>query len=184
MNPEIVELEALIEDLLGILQSTIANGEVLSDEFQGVIARELEVSLRRIEELRGQLEPEEQGPENPADGLPPPIPPNPSVPTGGDVPPLEAAPYESSNINGFRYNPTNGQLYVKFQDKYPGQNGPVYKYEGVPLHLYNVFSRGAVAPRTSGANAWHRWQEGVAPSHGAAMYALIREGGYPYQRVR
>lgn len=24
-------------------------------------------------------------------------------------------------------------------------------------------------------NAWHRWRENVTPSHGAAMYALIKE---------
>ena len=103
--------------------------------------------------------------------------------TGGNIPKLQQAPHESSNINAFRYNPENQQLFVKFQGKYPQQNGPVYKYEGVPDFIFNVFSRGAVAPKTSGSNQWHTWRKGVTPSHGAAMAALIKNGGYPYQRM-
>lgn len=97
--------------------------------------------------------------------------------------PIPPAPYPSSNINGFQYDPESKQLLVKFQGKYPQQNGPVYKYEGVPDFIFNVFSRGAVAPKTSGRNAWHTWKKGVTPSHGAAMAALIKNGGYQYQRM-
>jgi hypothetical protein len=102
---------------------------------------------------------------------------------GDKIPELEQAPHESSNINAFRYDPQSGKLFVKFQGKYPKQNGPVYSYDGIPKNIYDVFRRGAVAPKTSGKNAWHTWKEGVTPSHGAAMYALIKQGGYPYQRL-
>ena len=110
-------------------------------------------------------------------------PPSGAPPTGGNIPPLQPAPHESSNINAFRYNPENQQLFVKFQGKYPQQNGPVYRYEGVPDFIFNVFSRGAVGPKTSGSNGWHTWKKGVTPSHGAAMAALIKNGGYQYQRM-
>jgi hypothetical protein len=110
-------------------------------------------------------------------------PPSGTPPTGGNIPPLQPAPHESSNINAFRYNPENQQLFVKFQGKYPQQNGPVYRYEGVPDFIFNVFSRGAVGPKTSGSNGWHTWKKGVTPSHGAAMAALIKNGGYQYQRM-
>ncbi len=73
-------------------------------------------------------------------------------------------------------NAQSGKLFVKFQGKYPKQTGPVYSYEGVPKNIYEVFARGAVAPKTSGKNAWHTWKEGVTPSHGAA-------GNYPYQKL-
>lgn len=99
------------------------------------------------------------------------------------VPELDAAPHPSSNINAFRYDPQSKKLFVKFQDKYPNTNGPVYQYEGVPQFIFDVFSRGAVAPKTSGKNAWHRWRKGKTPSLGAAMYALVKQGGYPYQKV-
>lgn len=110
-------------------------------------------------------------------------PPSGAPPTGGNIPPLQPAPHESSNIKAFRYNPENQQLFVKFQGKYPQQNGPVYRYEGVPDFIFNVFSRGAVGPKTSGSNGWHTWKKGVTPSHGAAMAALIKNGGYQYQRM-
>ena len=107
----------------------------------------------------------------------------PSQPSGETVPELQAAPHESSNINAFRYDPKTEKLFVKFQGKYPSQNGPVYSYEGVPRFIFDVFKRGAVGPKTSGSNAWHTWKKGVTPSHGAAMNALIKQAGYPYQRI-
>jgi hypothetical protein len=183
MTASLQQLTGLQDALLNQLQVVLSTGRPLSDSHQGLIAQQLAWLEGRIEELEGfqQPEPEE---ENEADGLTPPVPPNPSVPTGGEVPELEAAPHESSNINAFRYNPANGQLFVKFQGKFPSQDGPVYSYEGVPKNIYDLFSRGAVAPKTSGSNSWHTWKEGVTPSHGASMYALIRQGAYPYQRVR
>jgi len=158
MNPE--ELEELLGELLRGVQDVLQSGEILSDEFQGMLAQTLTALTDRIDELRAGGAP--QAPEDP------------------DVNP---APYPSSNINGFRYDPASGRLFVKFQGKYPQQNGPVYSYDNVPPFIFDVFRRGAVAPRTSGRNAWHRWREGITPSLGASMHALIKLGGYNYHRL-
>lgn len=179
-------LKNLIRQLVDGVQRVIQSGEILSDEFQGMIAQTLAKAFGRLEEAE-RTNAEEPIPEETPQALPEaptPPPATPSIPTGGEVPPLEAAPFESSNINGFRYDPESGQLFVKFQGKYPAQNGPVYRYEGVPKYIFDVFNRGAVGPKTSGSNAWHTWRRGVTPSHGAAMAALIKNGGFPYQRIR
>lgn len=97
--------------------------------------------------------------------------------------PLTPMEFPSSNINSFNYDPNSETLKVKFQDKYPATNGPVYQYSGVPSYIVDVFKRGAVGPKTSGKNAWHEWKKGVTPSHGAAMAALIKQGGFPYQKI-
>lgn len=99
------------------------------------------------------------------------------------TPPIEPAGYPSAQINGFNYDPKTKQLMVKFQGDYPQENGPVYSYQGVPENIFKLFARGAVAPKTSGRNAWHEWKQGLAPSLGASMNALIKGGGYQYQRV-
>ena len=154
-------IEELKNALREIMQLIVARGESLSDDLKAVLAEVMEHVATRIQQLRQ----EEQAP--------PPVTP----------PPLDAGPYPSSNINAFKYDPKQQRLFVKFQDKFPAQSGPVYKYEGVPAFIFDVFRRGAVAPRTSGSNRWHRWKEGVTPSLGAAMYALIKQGAYPYQRL-
>ncbi len=188
MNSEIKALETLIDELLAGIQEVLQSGEVLSDEFQGMIADELSRTIEHIDRLReesnepptiGDIEEEEA---IIADNISPKEPKG-TPPIGGPIPPLDAAPHESSNINAFKYDPKTGKLFVKFQGKYPQQNGPVYSYEGVPPFIYEVFQRGAVAPKTSGKNAWHTWKEGVTPSHGASMYALIKNGGYAYRRL-
>jgi hypothetical protein len=99
-----------------------------------------------------------------------------------DGPELDNAPYPSSNVNAFKYDYKTGRLLVKFMGKDTPDSGPVYSYEGVPKFIYDVFSRGAVPPKTSGKNKWHRWEKGIMPSLGAAMYHLIRSN-YPYQRL-
>lgn len=93
--------------------------------------------------------------------------------TGG----IQHAPINSSNIYGFRYNPKNGQLLVRFQ------SGSIYKYDGVPAPVFNAFSSGAVPAKTNGQNQWGRWWVGKIPSLGAAFYNLIRQAGYPYSRL-
>ncbi len=180
---EIQQLESLLDELLRGIQDVLASGEILSDEFQGLIAQELESVTSRIDQLRAQepIEPPTQEPEQETISTPPTPPINPLPPQG--VPPLTPTPFPSSNINAFRYDPENGQLFVKFQGKFPAQNGPVYSYDKVPPFIFDVFRRGAVGPKTSGANQWHRWREGVTPSHGAAMAALIKQGGYAYRRM-
>jgi len=182
------QLEQLLREFIGSIQQVMQSGEELSDEFQGQVAQVLSALSNKIsQEKEKQAEIQEVEAEqaevvqevSPSE----PISPTGKPPIGGEVPPLEPAPYESSNINAFRYDPKNQQLYVKFQGKYPSQDGPEYSYQDVPPYIFDVFRRGSIAPKTSGKNAWHRWKEGVAPSHGASMYALIKQGGFPYQRV-
>ena len=102
--------------------------------------------------------------------------------------PLEAAqvptaPYPSSNIFGFNYNPEDKKLMIKFMGKDIADGGPVYSYDGVPPYMFDIIKRGAVAPKTSGKNKYHEWYKGKTPSHGASVYALIKQGGFPYQQV-
>ncbi len=169
MNPqeELELLEQLIDQLLAGIQDVLQSGEILSDEFQGAIAQELEVTLQRIDQLKQEIS---QG--SPTDSLQP-----------NTVPQLDQGPYPSSNINSFKYNPTNGMLFVKFHGKDTADSGPVYRYNNVPRYIYDVFSQGRVGPKTSGSNKYHTWIKGVTPSLGASLYALIRNGGYPYQRM-
>lgn len=185
MNPD--ELEQLLQELLQGIQQVMQSGEVLSDEFQGMLAQTLNAMTDRIDELRQQPIQEPVGPTSTTEAdqptTPTPVAGEGALPTGGRIPELEQAPHESSNISRFRYEPNSKKLYVQFLGKHPNPNGPVYSYEGVPPNIFDVLRRGAVSPKTSGKNAWHTWREGTTPSHGAAMYALIKQGGYPYQRL-
>lgn len=166
MNPEeeIAFLEQTLDELLAGIMEALQSGEVLSDEFQGLLAQGIEETINRIDELRQQ---------NPVDGLPP-IPPqepklNPGMP--------------SSNINSFGYDPENQKLLVKFQGDYPQENGPIYGYDGIPEVIFNLFRQGAIPARTDGKNKWGLWWKGKVPSLGASLYTLIKNGGYPYQRL-
>ncbi len=161
MNEEAIE--QLKNALREVMQIIVNRGEPLSEELKVLVAQAMEHIANRIQQLRQEGETDTG-----VNGLPPEI---------------EPSPHASSNINGFKYDPESGQLVVKFQDKYPGTDGPIYSYSGVPKNIYDVFARGAVAPKTSGSNDWHTWKEGVTPSHGAAMHALIKQGGFPYQKV-
>jgi hypothetical protein len=224
MNPEdeIRELrEALMRILQGV-QDTIASGEVLSDEFQGVLAQAINATTQRMDQLQSEIgqrppvEPPARGPEpvgvdllwqlsagdetafvgylrtfpdpalnallrNPTQlrqtiaDLQQRMPPGqqPTSPEG-----IPHADINSSNIYGFRYNPKNGQLMVRFQ------NGGVYGYSGVPAGVFNTFRQGAVPAATNGQNEHGRWWTGKQPSLGAAFYNLIRQGGYAYQRLQ
>ena len=156
MNEQAIEeIKNAVRELVKLLA---ARGKPLSEELKLHLAQVIEYAGERIQELR-------------------------NAPIEPIAPEVDPAPYESSNINGFKYDDKTGELVVKFQDKYPGQNGPVYSYSGVPKFIFDVFSRGAVAPKTSGQNDWHAWKKGVTPSLGAAMWALIRNGGFKYQKL-
>jgi hypothetical protein len=157
--------EQKIEDLKNALREVVS----LISQRQGPLPEDLKVLLAQVIEHVAtriqQLRQEEEGV-----GAPP------------ITPELQPTDHPSSNINSFKYDYKNGDLLVKFQDKYPGQNGPTYKYSGVPKFIYDTFRKGAVAPKTSGSNDWHSWEKGRTPSLGAAMYHLIRTA-YPYQKV-
>lgn len=139
------------------------NGASLDQNTQQELAVFLQEVMQFIQQYQQQ---------NPVAGLP----------AAQPSPELESSPYPSSNVNSFKYDYNTGRLLVKFMGKDTPNSGPVYEYQGVPRFIYDVFSRGAVAPKTSGKNKWHRWERGVMPSLGAAMYHLIRTN-YPYQRI-
>ena len=71
MNPreEIEALEQLLDQLLSGIQDVLQSGEVLSDEFQGMLAEELTATTTRIDELRAASNVPE-----PPEGPPPEIP--------------------------------------------------------------------------------------------------------------
>ena len=156
------ELQFLLQELLQAIEQVVLSGEELSDEFQGMLAQTLELLYGQIEELSG----------NPVEGLP----------AGRQTPELESS-MPSSNVEGFAYDDENERLLVRFLGKYPDKDGPIYSYDGVPPNIFDIFRRGAIPAKTNGKNKWGQWWRGTYPSMGAAMYHLIRAGGYPYQRI-
>jgi len=160
---ELQELEQLLKELLQGIQQVIQSGEELSDEFQSQLAKTLGILVERIDQLQD---------ENPVEGLHP------------QQPELQPGPFPSSNVNSFKYDPKSQRLFVKFHGKDSAEAGPIYSYEKVPEHIFDIFRRGAVAPKTSGKNQYHQWFEGVTPSLGASMNALIKAGGYPFKKLR
>lgn len=161
---ELQTLQRLLDELLNALGSTLQSGQELNDQHQGLIADQLEWLTTRIEQLSS---------ENPVDGMPPALSPQPDL--------QKSMP--SSNINSFAYDDKTGKLMVKFQGDYPQENGPVYSYGGVPKQIFDLFQKGAVPARTDGKNAWGQWWKGKVPSLGASMYTLIKGGNYPYERI-
>lgn len=161
---ELQELEQLLKELVQGIQQVIQSGEILSDEFQGQLAKTLGLLVDRIDQLQSQ---------DPVQGLQP-----------QSVPELQQGGFPSSNVNSFKYDPRNQNLFVKFHGKDSAESGPIYSYEKVPEYIFDIFRRGGVAPKTSGKNKYHQWFEGVTPSLGASMNALIKGGGYAYQRLR
>ena len=108
----------------------------------------------------------------------------------GDVAPISAGPpeipagqYPSSNVEGFKFDPKTKELLIQYHGKFPNAKGPIYAYSQIPEFIYKILERGAVGPRTSGANRYHAWHRGVTPSYGAAVNALIKSGGYNFTRL-
>lgn len=181
------QIEQIKESLREMMQILITRGRPIDNEIRRAIVKAIEHAAERITQLRSeqsaQLELEEAEEEQAEvsetlapEETEPPLPP-------GTHPPLMAAPQESSNINAFWYDKDLKKLYLKFQDTFPSQNGPVYVYDGVPKSVFQIIRRGSVPPKTSGSNPWHTWKEGVTPSHGASVYRMIKQAGYPYQRL-
>jgi hypothetical protein len=90
---------------------------------------------------------------------------------------IPQAPLQSSNIWGMAYDQRNRKAYVKFQ------GDGVYEYEGIPPMIFELFRRGSVPAKTNGQNQFGKWWKGKNPSLGAAFFELIRNGGYPYQKI-
>ena len=106
--------------------------------------------------------------------------PSPTVPQRHEIP---AGEFPSSNVNGFFYDPKKSELYIQFHGPYPQAAGPKYVYSNVPKFIFDIISRGAIGPKTSGANAYHRWIRGVTPSLGGSVNALLKAGNFPYQKI-
>lgn len=158
-------IEELKNALREVMQMVLSRGQPLSDDMKVVIAEVMEHVATRIQELRQD--------DTGVEGLPPAPP---------QEPPLNQR-MPSSNIHSFGYDPENERLLVKFQGTYPQENGPVYGYGGVPQNIFELFRKGAVPARTDGKNKWGKWWKGKVPSLGASLYTLIKNGGYPYQKL-
>lgn len=101
-----------------------------------------------------------------------------SQPPLGQADGVQQAPLQSSNVYGFRYDPLKKRLTVRFQE------GSVYRYEGVPKLIFDMFAHGDGVAKTSGSNRYGRWWKGKNPSLGAALNELIKLGGFPYQKIK
>jgi KTSC domain len=159
-------IEELKNALREVMQLVTSRNQPLTNELRQMLFQVFEHVGNRIQQLR-------QEDQNPVEGLPP---------TNPQEPQLNAG-MPSSNIHSFGYDDKSGRLLVKFQGEYPRENGPVYAYGGVPKVIYDLFRKGAVPARTDGQNKWGRWWKGKVPSLGASLFTLIKNGGYPYQRL-
>lgn len=157
------ELRQAIATVLELASQTIDD---LDDETMSALTELINAATERL--ARHQ--------QNPVEGLQPQ---QPEAPNNIRM----ARPMASSNVHSFGYDDKTGRLLVKFQGDYPDQNGPVYGYSGVPKQIYDLFRQGAVPARTDGKNDWGEWWKGKVPSLGASLYTLIKNGGYPYQRL-
>lgn len=90
---------------------------------------------------------------------------------------MQHADLQSSNVWGYKYDPRNKRLIVRFND------GSDYGYDNVPRAIFDIFRHGAVPAKTEGKNQWGTWWKGKMPSLGAAFYQMIRLGNYPYQKL-
>ncbi len=158
------KIEQLKNALREILQLVASRNQPMTEELKQALVQLTDHIANRIQKLRQE--------ESPADSLQPQA-----------KQELEPGPFPSSNVNAFKYDPRSQKLLVKFHGKDTADSGPTYGYSGVPEFIFDVFRRGAIAPKTSGGNKYHQWFKGVTPSLGASMNALIKAGGYQYQRL-
>lgn len=161
MNPyeELQVLQELLDELLRGIQDTLQSGEILTDDFQLMLAETMTTLTDRIDQLHQEI-----------------------ATTPVTVPELTQA-MPSSNVEGFAYEPNSQRLFVRFLGKYPDRNGPVYSYDDVPPVIFDLFQKGAIPARTNGKNKWGEWWEGKVPSIGASLYTLLKLGGYNYNRM-
>ena len=89
----------------------------------------------------------------------------------------------SSNVFGFAYDPSQKQLFVKFNGKDNKEDGPIYAYDNVPEQIFKIFAAGSIPAKTNGNNRWGQWWRGKKPSIGASHNDLIKKGGFPFRKV-
>lgn len=106
---------------------------------------------------------------------------NPAIPQ--PLPEIPASPFESSNVNGMKYDPKTQNLLVQFHGKYPEAEGDIYQYSGIPPFIFDLLEKGKIGPKTSGKNRFHQWVKNVTPSLGGALNALLKAGGFQYQKL-
>lgn len=159
-------IEELKNAVREVLQQIVGREESLSNELRNALFQMLSHVENRILELR------EQETQEPTEGLQP-------TPEQPDM--TQAMP--SSNVYGFNYDFPNKRLLIKFQGNGEYGQGPVYAYDGVPPFIFRLFKEGAAIAKTTGKNKWGEWWKGKTPSIGAAMSALIKNGGYAYQKL-
>lgn len=155
---ELQNLEQLLQELLSGIQSVIQSGEILSDEFQGAVAQELDYLTTRIDELRAT-----------------------------QAPPLltdsDKSPIDSSVINAFKFDPKKGNLLVQFKGKFPNEKGSIYSYQLNSPEIFNLFRRGAIPAKTDGKNKFGSWWKGKNPSMGSSMNVLLKGLNLPYTKL-
>ena len=157
MNEE--KIEEIKNSIKQLMEFISAQTEEPPQEIVELLEQVMNHAAKRIAELRQQ---------------------SPSAP---NVPQLDPGPFPSSNVNSFKYDPKNQKLFVKFHGKDNPSSGPTYQYSNIPGFIYDVFSKGAIGPKTSGQNRYHRWIKNVTPSLGGTLNALIKAGNFPYQKV-
>lgn len=162
MNEE--RIQELKDSLMQLFQAIQNSGEEITGELESMLVQAMEHVTNRIQQLRSEGQ---ETPEIPSSLQPPEM--------------TESMP--SSNVEGFAYDDNSNRLYVRFLGKHPNRFGPVYQYENVPPNIFDIFRKGAIPAKTNGQNKWGKWWKGKYPSMGAAMYHMIRAGGYPYQQV-
>jgi hypothetical protein len=105
-------------------------------------------------------------------------------------PPIAAPPpdvpessLESAVANGVLYDPKSKRMLVQYHGKYPQKKGSIYSYEGITPMIAQMIRGGHIAPKTSGANDFHRWHRNVRPSLGASIDRLLKKTGVPYKKI-
>jgi hypothetical protein len=88
------------------------------------------------------------------------------------------ADLQSSNVWGAAFDPKSKKMRVRFQ------GGSEYEYDGVPENIFNAFIKGNAVARTTGHNQYGKWWRGKNPSIGAAMNQYIKQGNFPYRKIR
>lgn len=99
-----------------------------------------------------------------------------TLPAGEVEDGIAKAPLNSSNVYGFRYDPRNGNLLVRFN------SGAIYQYDNVPTRIFKLFRDGAAVAKTTGQNKWGAWWRGKTPTLGAAFHQYIRDR-FNYRRL-
>lgn len=154
-----------MDDIINLLESLMQQATALVDELsEDEMAQVLQIFRDAVELIQEQ---ESQAP----------------IEAPGQIGALPSSTHESSNVNGFKYDPESQELHVQFHGPYPNAAGPIYSYAGVPKYLFDIIEKGSVGPKTSGKNRYHAWVKGVTPSLGGTVNAILKAGGFKYEKI-